>query len=190
MSTSVTPGSADGLVARAEAELAISSSPDSLRSNATAYARGLLMHMIEHLVSHLLSQVLLGRPHDALVTVAQLEVLDLPFHDGNDVRALAHLALGETRPRLRSSDVSPRAPPWACSQASPMTPCCCWRPLHSIRAMRTLPPRRRLRPHAGHPWSVAPSRPTARHRRRARRRPRRALRTGQPARTHGCDPAR
>ena len=43
-----------------------------------------------------LSEVLLGRPDVALATVAQLDEFEFPALDGTTVRALAHLALGET----------------------------------------------------------------------------------------------
>ena len=46
-------------------------------------------------VAAALSEVLLGHPEAALVTVEQLDELDLPFMDGTEVRAFAHLALGD-----------------------------------------------------------------------------------------------
>ena len=52
--------------------------------------------MTEQVCAQSMAEMLLGQPELALVTVAQLENLDLAFNDGNDVRALAHLALGDT----------------------------------------------------------------------------------------------
>ncbi len=48
------------------------------------------------MVAAAVSEVLLGQPGTALATVAQLDEFDLPFMDGSEVRALAHLALGDT----------------------------------------------------------------------------------------------
>jgi|GEM_PF-1458429 len=42
------------------------------------------------------SEVLVGQPQAALATVAQLNEFDLPFMDESGVRALAHLARGDT----------------------------------------------------------------------------------------------
>jgi predicted ATPase len=50
---------------------------------------------MELLLGQSLADVLLGRPQVAIAALAQLDDLDLPFNDGNDVRALAHLALGD-----------------------------------------------------------------------------------------------
>jgi predicted ATPase/class 3 adenylate cyclase len=43
-----------------------------------------------------MSEVMLGLPDAALATVAQLDEFDLPNMDGTEVRALAHLGLGDT----------------------------------------------------------------------------------------------
>ena len=52
--------------------------------------------LMEFLLGQSLADVLLGRPQVAIAALAQLDDLDLPFNDGNDVRALAHLALGDS----------------------------------------------------------------------------------------------
>ncbi len=39
--------------------------------------------------------VMTGRPHDALDTVAWLEGLETPYYDGSEIRAIAHLRLGD-----------------------------------------------------------------------------------------------
>ena len=52
--------------------------------------------MTEWVLQQSLADVLLGQPRVALSTLAQLDDLDLPYNDGNDVRALAHLALGDS----------------------------------------------------------------------------------------------
>ena len=51
--------------------------------------------MTEWVLQHSLASVLLGQARVALSTLAQLDDLDLPYNDGNDVRALAYLALGD-----------------------------------------------------------------------------------------------
>jgi hypothetical protein len=48
------------------------------------------------LVTAGLSEVMLGLPDAALATVAQLDEFDFPNMDGTEVRALAHLARGDT----------------------------------------------------------------------------------------------
>ena len=48
-----------------------------------------------------LAEVLLGQPEMALATVAQLDQFDLPFLDGSEVRAHAHLALGDANTALK-----------------------------------------------------------------------------------------
>ena len=53
--------------------------------------------MTEQVGAQGLAEVLLEQPELALVTLTQLEDLDVPFNDGQHVRALAHLALGEKR---------------------------------------------------------------------------------------------
>lgn len=53
---------------------------------------------VDMTVSAAMSEVLLGRPDTALAMVAKLDAYDLPFMDGTDVRALAHLALGDIGP--------------------------------------------------------------------------------------------
>ena len=52
-------------------------------------------------VAAAVSEILLGQPETALVTVTQLDEFDLPFMDGTEVRALAHLALGDTETALQ-----------------------------------------------------------------------------------------
>ena len=47
-----------------------------------------------------IAEVLLAQPRAALATVAQLDEFDLPFQDGTEVRALAHLALGDPETAL------------------------------------------------------------------------------------------
>ena len=62
------------------------------------------------------AEVLLGQPHAALATMSQLDDFDLPLQDGTEVRALAHLAIGDTeralayiqRLAVRASTVSTR----------------------------------------------------------------------------------
>ena len=51
-------------------------------------------------VAAAIAEVLLGQPHDALVTVSQLDDFDLPLQDGTEARALAHLAIGDTERAL------------------------------------------------------------------------------------------
>ncbi len=46
-------------------------------------------------VNSAMAEVIVGRPDDALTTIAGLDDCDLPYMDGTDVRALAHLALGD-----------------------------------------------------------------------------------------------
>ncbi len=50
----------------------------------------------EWVLQESLADVLLGQPQVALSTLARLDDLELPFNDGHDVRALAHLALGDS----------------------------------------------------------------------------------------------
>ncbi len=50
----------------------------------------------DFVISAGVSEVLLGQPTAALVTVAQLDEFGRPFMDGTEVRALAHLTLGDT----------------------------------------------------------------------------------------------
>ncbi len=51
--------------------------------------------MIYMSVESAMAEVMIGRPDVALTTVAALDEYDLPTMDGTDVRALAHLALGD-----------------------------------------------------------------------------------------------
>jgi hypothetical protein len=50
----------------------------------------------ENILQAALSEVLLGQPEVALATIAQLDEFEFPFNDGTDVRAMAHLAVGDT----------------------------------------------------------------------------------------------
>ena len=122
----IAPEHVDGLLANAANELSQQPAPDTRSSDAPAAAdlwalnaqanvallggdfersRDLSHEMVDRarfaesstfVVTAAMSEVLLGQPKAALVTVAQLDQFDLPFVDGTEVRALAHLALGDT----------------------------------------------------------------------------------------------
>ena len=119
------PEHVDGLLARADHERSDATSPDQVRSDAHTVAAimPLMVHSLVAIlnedfgrsralshtlatdlrdatfnvfvVSAAMSEVMLGLPDTALVTVAQLDDFDLPNMDGTEVRALAHLALGD-----------------------------------------------------------------------------------------------
>jgi predicted ATPase/class 3 adenylate cyclase len=118
-------GSADGLLARAEREWNTPEPSVTVLSDAHAVAGLIMMvpHQtvaflqgdfersrdLSHEMARLsrtsilsesvqaaaMSEVLLGQPVTALATVAQLDEFEFPFNDGTQVRALAHLALGD-----------------------------------------------------------------------------------------------
>jgi hypothetical protein len=122
----IAPENVDGLLAIAADELSKQTAPDTRLSDSRAAAelwaldaeanvallggdfersRDLTHEMVERasfadsctfVVTAAMSEVLLGQPKAALVTVAQLDQFDLPFVDGTEVRAFAHLALGDT----------------------------------------------------------------------------------------------
>ncbi len=124
--TFIAPENVDGLLANAANELSQQTAPDTRLSDSPSAAeiwaliaqanvallggdfersRDLTHEMVERaslpdssnsVVTAAMSEVLLGQPKAALLTVAQLDRLDLPFVDGTEVRALAHLALGDT----------------------------------------------------------------------------------------------
>ena len=51
--------------------------------------------MLDMMVDSAMAEVMIGRPDAALTTIAGLDEYDLPTMDGTNVRALAHLALGD-----------------------------------------------------------------------------------------------
>jgi predicted ATPase/class 3 adenylate cyclase len=122
----IAPENVDGLLANAANELSQQTAPDARLSDTRAVAeiwaliaqtnvallggdfersRDLARELVERsrffdvstsVLTAAMSEVLLGQPKAALVTVVQLDRLDLPFGDGTEVRAFAHLALGDT----------------------------------------------------------------------------------------------
>ena len=150
-------------------------------------------HLVEGVCAQSLAEVLLGQPAQALVTVAQLDELDLTINDGNDVRALAHLALGDIDTavgflRRFATRAALGVLPSESNDAMLLLASLALHQGDDAAARAYLLDAGSARPPAKHPRPFSPSRPTARRRRRTRRRHRRALPPGQPARSHGCDP--